>query len=98
MTPFKEVVLDRQKSTCQPEIMCIEPGQLLGEPQVCLSMTIFNSNDFPINFFLLSAELLKNLFQVVAEFDLRWLDTSELIKIMKRVFLSVTKDGPLQVL
>lgn len=34
MTPFKEVALHRLNSTCQPEIMCIHPDQLLGQPQV----------------------------------------------------------------
>jgi len=34
MTPFKEVVLGRQRKLCEPEIMILKPEQLLSEPQV----------------------------------------------------------------
>ena len=34
MAPFKEVVLGRQRTMCQPEISCLKPEQLLSEPQV----------------------------------------------------------------
>ena len=34
MTPFKEVVLGRQRKICEPEIMILKPEQLLSEPQV----------------------------------------------------------------
>ena len=34
MAPFKEVVLGRQRTLCEPEINCLKPEQLLSEPQV----------------------------------------------------------------
>lgn len=40
MTPFKEVVLGRQRTLCEPEITCLKPEQLLSEPQVVASFDL----------------------------------------------------------
>jgi hypothetical protein len=34
MTPFKEIILGRQRTLCEPEIMILKPDQLISEPQV----------------------------------------------------------------
>ena len=66
MTPFKEVILGRQRTVGSPEIQVLKPEQLLSDPQV------------------------------VAEFDLARVRASDLIRVTKRSFVSVTRDGVFQ--
>jgi hypothetical protein len=45
MTPFKEVVLGRQRTVCEPEITILSPEQLLSEPQVRVRYYACSPND-----------------------------------------------------